>query len=43
MHVLGIRRELAQEHPWLPMAVFKAFAAAKSVALARLVDTSAAR
>jgi 4,5-dihydroxyphthalate decarboxylase len=43
MHVLGIRRELAQEHPWLPMAVFKAFAAAKSVALARLVDTSACK
>ena len=43
MHVLGIRRELAQEHPWLPMAVFKAFAEAKSVALARLVDTSACK
>ena len=43
MHVMGIRRELAQEHPWLPMAVFKAFAAAKSVALARLVDTSACK
>ena len=43
MHVLGIRRELAQAHPWLPMAVFKAFAEAKSVALARLVDTSACK
>jgi 4,5-dihydroxyphthalate decarboxylase len=43
MHILGIRRELAQEHPWLPMAVFKAFAEAKSVALARLVDTSACK
>ena len=43
MHVLGIRRELAQEHPWLPMAVFKAFAEAKSVALARLVETSACK
>jgi 4,5-dihydroxyphthalate decarboxylase len=43
MHVLGIRRELAQAQPWLPMAVFKAFAAAKSVALTRLVDTSACK
>ena len=43
MHVLGIRRELAQAHPWLPMAVCKAFAEAKSVALARLVDTSACK
>jgi 4,5-dihydroxyphthalate decarboxylase len=43
MHVLGIRRELVQDHPWLPMAVLKAFAEAKSVALARLVDTSACK
>jgi 4,5-dihydroxyphthalate decarboxylase len=43
MHILGVRRELAKEHPWLPMAVFKAFAAAKSIALARLVDTSACK
>lgn len=43
MHLLGIRKELATEHPWLPMAVFKAFAAAKRIALARLVDTSAAK
>ena len=25
MHVVGIRRELAEEYPWLPGAVFKAF------------------
>ena len=43
MHLLGIRRELASEHPWLPMAVFKAFSEAKSIALARLVDTSACK
>ena len=43
MHVLGVRRELAKEHPWVPMAVFKAFAAAKSIALARLADTSACK
>jgi len=43
MHVLGIRRELVEQHPWLPMAVFKAFSEAKSIALARLVDTSACK
>ena len=25
MHVTGIRRELVEQHPWLPAAVFKAF------------------
>jgi len=43
MHILGIRRELAEQQPWLPMAVCKAFAEAKSIALARLVDTSACK
>jgi 4,5-dihydroxyphthalate decarboxylase len=43
MHVLGVRRELAEQHPWLPMAVCKAFVAAKDIALARLVDTSATK
>jgi 4,5-dihydroxyphthalate decarboxylase len=43
MHILGVRRELAEQHPWLPMAVAKAFNQAKSIALARLVDTSATK
>jgi 4,5-dihydroxyphthalate decarboxylase len=43
MHTLGIRRSLAEKHPWLPVAVFKAFERAKSIALARLEDTSAAK
>ena len=43
MHVLAIRRTLAEAHPWLPAAVMKAFAEAKSVALARLADTSATK
>lgn len=43
MHVLGVRRDLAEQHPWLPMALYKAFAAAKDVALARLADTSATK
>lgn len=43
MHVLGIRRTLAEAHPWLPAAVFKAFEQAKSVALARLSDVAATK
>ena len=36
MHVLGVRRSLADAHPWLPFAVFKAFERSKAIALARL-------
>jgi 4,5-dihydroxyphthalate decarboxylase len=43
MHLLGIRRTLAERHPWLPAAVFKAFEQSKAVALARLGDTSATK
>jgi 4,5-dihydroxyphthalate decarboxylase len=43
MHVMGIRRELADRHSWLPAAVLKAFEQAKSAALARLADTSATK
>jgi 4,5-dihydroxyphthalate decarboxylase len=43
MHLLGIRRTLAERHPWLPAAVFKAFDRSKQVALAKLGDTSATK
>lgn len=43
MHVVGIRKELAERHPWLPMAVTKAFGQAKSLALEALSDTSATK
>lgn len=43
MHVLGIRRSLAAAHPWLPVAVVKAFEASRRIALARLADTSATK
>jgi 4,5-dihydroxyphthalate decarboxylase len=43
MHVVGIRRELAEHHPWLPGAVLKAFAQAKRVAAEKLADTSATK
>ncbi|GAB2890422.1 ABC transporter substrate-binding protein [Paraburkholderia jirisanensis] len=43
MHTLGIRKELAEAHPWLPGAVSKAFEKSKALALARLSDTSATK
>jgi 4,5-dihydroxyphthalate decarboxylase len=43
MHVVGIRKTLAQAHPWLPAAVLKAFEASKRIALDKLSDTSATK
>ncbi len=43
MHMVGVRRTLAEQHPWLPGAVFKAFEQAKAAALVQLSDTSATK
>ncbi len=43
MHLVGIRRTLAEQHPWLAASVLKAFEQAKWEALARLADTSATK
>ena len=43
MHVVGIRRELAQQHAWLPGALLKAFTQSKTAALELLADTSATK
>jgi 4,5-dihydroxyphthalate decarboxylase len=43
MHLLGIRRSLAKQHPWLPVAVMKAFEQAKVRALAKLRDVAATK
>ncbi len=43
MHLLGIRKTLAAEHPWLPSAVTKAFEQSKALALRKLGDTSATK
>ena len=43
MHLIGVRRTLVEQHPWLPAAVFKAFSQAKSICLARLEETSASK
>jgi 4,5-dihydroxyphthalate decarboxylase len=43
MHLVGIRRTLAQDHPWLAVAVLKALDRSKAMALAQLGDTSATK
>jgi 4,5-dihydroxyphthalate decarboxylase len=43
MHLVGIRKELVAQHPWLPVAVFKAFAQAKAHAVSQLADPSTPR
>jgi 4,5-dihydroxyphthalate decarboxylase len=43
MHLLGIRKDVVEQHRYLPGALFKAFEEAKSVALARLSNTAATK
>ena len=43
MHLIGVRRTLAEKHPWLPAAVLKAFEQSKAAAMAHLWDTSATK
>ncbi len=41
MHLVGIRRELVEKHPWLPTSVYKAFCEAKALAMTDLLDVNA--
>lgn len=43
MHLVGVRRELVAQHPWLPAALLKAFEQSKAAALDLLTDTSATK
>jgi 4,5-dihydroxyphthalate decarboxylase len=43
MHVLGLRRTIAEAHPWLPGALLKAFEQSKQRALAKLTDVAATK
>lgn len=43
MHMTGVKRELADKHPWLPAAILKAFEQAKAKAVEHLSDTSATK
>lgn len=43
MHVIGARRTIVEDQPWLPAALLKAFEQSKRIALSRLTDTSATK
>jgi 4,5-dihydroxyphthalate decarboxylase len=36
MHVMGIRSEIVKQHPWIPVELYKAFNAAKSIGMKRM-------
>ena len=38
MHLIGIRKILVEQYPWLPVSVYKAFLAAKNIAIRELND-----
>jgi 4,5-dihydroxyphthalate decarboxylase len=41
MHLVGIRKTLAEQYPWLATSVYKAFCEAKALAMTRLTDVNA--
>ncbi len=41
MHLVGIKKTLTDEHPWLATSVYKAFVGAKAIAIERLHDVNA--
>jgi 4,5-dihydroxyphthalate decarboxylase len=38
MHVVGIRHEVVEKHPWVPVNMYHAFQKAKKIAMERLVN-----
>jgi 4,5-dihydroxyphthalate decarboxylase len=43
MHVIAMKREIAEEYPWVPMNLFKAFEEAKARSVARMLEVTAPR
>ena len=43
MHVVAIRREVVDAHPWVPMNLFQGFLAARDRSLERALDLNASR
>ncbi len=41
MHLMGVRKELAARHPWLPGSLYKALLKAKDIALERVREIAA--
>ena len=38
MHVMGIKQEIVDKHPWVPINLFQAFQRAKAIAMARMAN-----
>jgi 4,5-dihydroxyphthalate decarboxylase len=38
MHVLGVKQEIVDKHPWVPINMFQAFQKAKAIAMARMAN-----
>lgn len=38
MHLMGIKREIVEKYPWVPMNIFNAFNEAKAIAMRRMVN-----
>jgi 4,5-dihydroxyphthalate decarboxylase len=38
MHVMGIKQEIVDRHPWVPINMFHAFEKAKAIAMARMAN-----
>src|SRR5258706_320711 len=41
MHLVGVKRELVERHPWLPASLYKAFVQAKAFAMREVHDVNA--
>mgnify|MGYP006275830439 CR=1 FL=1 len=38
MHVMGIKREIVEQHPWVPVNLYKAFDKAKAIGMKRMFN-----
>ena len=43
MHLVGIRKTLVEQYPWLPGTVYKAFCQAKKIAINEMKEMSATK
>jgi 4,5-dihydroxyphthalate decarboxylase len=43
MHLIGIRRRLVEQYPWLPATVYKAFCQAKKIAINEMKEMAATK
>lgn len=41
MHLIGVKRTLAEKHPWLPGSLYKAFNQAKAIAMREIPEVAA--